>query len=279
MSFTPRFCETPRALSFAQFLQISSLQADLMLSRSTCHRLEARQLELQTALEQCEWRLASLPPGVEESHAELLRVRGQLENHQLEYHRLEGRYKALKRQRAEEVEQLQRQNERLVQQLREKRDKIGSLSRQMRDSEVAAKQQAEELAQAFNLLETQMQALREEVEGGQPRGRQARRQGVEETTEAEGKMLRRPHHVSGAHAEAEETEMHRLQEELGRNEAQLDQFEDQVTVATQRLENTARRSTHLEQKVHELKRTNQELREELGAVRACVVVQAERRSP
>ncbi|KAF8294506.1 hypothetical protein TcBrA4_0071850 [Trypanosoma cruzi] len=73
--------------------------------------------------------------------------------------------------------------------------------------------------------------------------------------------------------------MHRLQEELGRNEAQLDQFEDQVTVATQRLENTARRSTHLEQKVHELKRTNQELRDELGAVRARVAVQVERRSP
>ncbi|EAN89775.1 NUP-1 protein, putative, partial [Trypanosoma cruzi] len=279
MSFTPTFLRNTEGAELAQFLQISSLQADLMLSRSTCHRLEARQLELQTALEQCEWRLASLPPGVEESHAELLRVRGQLENHQLEYHRLEGRYKALKRQRAEEVEQLQRQNERLVQQLREKRDKIGSLSRQMRDSEVAAKQQAEELAQAFNLLETQMQALREEVEGGQPRGRQARRQGVEETTEAEGKMLRGRITFLEHTLRQKETEMHRLQEELGRNEAQLDQFEDQVTVATQRLENTARRSTHLEQKVHELKRTNQELREELGAVRACVVVQAERRSP
>ncbi|PWV06736.1 putative NUP-1 protein [Trypanosoma cruzi] len=241
MSFTPTFLRNTEGAELAQFLQISSLQADLMLSRSTCHRLEARQLELQTALEQSEWRLASLPPGVEESHAELLRVRGQLENHQLEYHRLEGRYKALKRQ------------------------------------------QAEELAQAFNLLETQMQALREEVEGGQPRGRQARRpgrcQGVEETTEAEGKMLRGRITFLEHTLRQKETEMHRLQEELGRNEAQLDQFEDQVTVATQRLENTARRSTHLEQKVHELKRTNQELREELGAVRARVVVQAERRSP
>ncbi|KAF8294497.1 putative NUP-1 protein [Trypanosoma cruzi] len=140
MSFTPTFLRNTEGAELAQFLQISSLQADLMLSRSTCHRLEARQLELQTALEQSEWRLTSLPPGVEESHAELLRVRGQLENNQLEYHRLEGRYKALKRQRAEEVEQLQRQNERLVQQLRRSGTRSASLSRQMRDSEVAAKQ-------------------------------------------------------------------------------------------------------------------------------------------
>ncbi|EKF26638.1 NUP-1 protein, putative [Trypanosoma cruzi marinkellei] len=153
----------------------------------------------------------------------------------------------------------------------------------MRDSEVAAKRQAEELAQAFNLLETRMQALREEVEGGQPRGRRARRpgrrQGVEEMTEAEGKMLHGRITFLEHTLRQKETEMRRLQEELGRNEAQLDQFEDQITVATQRLENTSRRSTHLEQTVHELKRTNQELREELGAVREHVVAPAERRSP
>ncbi|RNE95981.1 NUP-1 protein, partial [Trypanosoma rangeli] len=62
------------------------------------------------------------------------------------------------------------------------------------------------------------------------------------------------------------------QKELQRNEAQLDRFEDQITVDTQRLETTSRRSTHLEQTVSELQRTNEELREELGVVKARVLL-------
>ncbi|RNF27061.1 NUP-1 protein [Trypanosoma conorhini] len=281
-SFTHASTRNTEGVELAQFLQISSLQTDLMLSRRTCHQLEARQEELRTALERSEWQLACLPPSAEESHAELRRVRGQLGNLQLEYSRLQERYESLKRQRVEDVEQLQQQNERLVLQLREKRDKLGGLTRQMRESELAAKQQAEELQQAFNVLEGQMRVLREEVGCGQPQdqqeGRSRRRQRAREVTEAESKMLQGRVTFLEHALQQKEAETQRLQEELQRNEAQLDQFEDQVTVATQRLETTARKSTQLEQTVGELQRANEELREELGVVKERVLVHAERRT-
>ncbi|ORC87203.1 NUP-1 protein [Trypanosoma theileri] len=265
-------------VDLAQFLQISSLQADLMLSRKKCRLLESRQEELQAALERSELQLASLPASVEESHIELRRVRDQHETLLHEHQRLEEKYEAVKKQRIEEVEQLRQQSERLMQQLREKRDKLTTLTRHMRESELSAKQQAEELSDAFNVLDGQMRLLRSEVESNSRQSRSSRQHNEKVVADAETKMLQGRIKFLQRTLQQKEEEIRRLQEELERKEELLDSFEDQVTSATHDLENTSRKSAQLEQTVHHLKRNNLELQEEIRILKSRATVHSEQQN-
>ncbi|KEG11215.1 putative NUP-1 protein [Trypanosoma grayi] len=249
-----------------------------MLARRHIRQLEARQEELQLVLEKTEWELASLPASAEESIVELRWVRAQHKDLQVEHRRLQEKFDALKNQRAEELEEMRQQNERLMQQLRERRDKLASVSRQMRESELAAKEQAEELSQAFNLLDTQMRALRAEV--GAPQGSRAspRRHSTKEPEDAQGKLLQGRITFLEHTLKQKEAEIHHLQQELERKEEQLDNLEEQVGSATRNVESTTRRSALLEKTLEQLRRTNDDLQDELRVVKGRVLAQAERLS-
>ncbi|RHW74094.1 NUP-1 protein [Trypanosoma brucei equiperdum] len=263
------------AVDLAQFLQISSLHADLMLCRKTCRQLESNQEELLLSLEQNSSQSNAYLEDLDEIRQQLVEMRQQREELMAERRTLTERVDELGRERGEEVSRLKQQNNSLSVQLQASRNKLSALEASKREGELAARQQAEELAKAFSLMEAQVQTLREEVAStsGSPKRQSgsSRQKAVVEGDEARIRMSQARVTFLEKALQRKDEEVQRLQDELVQKDEQLDQYEQDAAKAAQDAENASRKTLQLESAVQKLQGDKKGLEDELRYAKTRVV--------
>ncbi|CCD21021.1 hypothetical protein, conserved (fragment) [Trypanosoma vivax Y486] len=256
-----------------QLLQISSLQAELLLCRKRCRRFEVNQEELLTTLEHHVSQAEVSATNMAELRLDLAQLRLQFTQLQEEHSGLQDRFEDVNHSQLDELDRLRLQNDRLLCDLKEKSEKISAMEKEMRDAERSAKGRVNELLESLCIMEAQMGDL---LKGA---GSSVDSSESQQSDRVQGRALAARVSFLEQTSKRKEEEIQRLQDELLRKEDQLDQLEQRVTDSTQELDNAVKKVTHMESVVQRLQSAKDSLQEENRLLRAREVALTQHPSP